>query len=131
MTNTPATTDTAPLPLLLAVAHALEMDRDASLGESVDYRRGMTRAVALLRLLSEDGPAPAPVPCPRSNDTVSRWHEGATLLYMPDPTASDPGPYIDGETVECSGCGANVPVTPIADHVRSVGRQYVARLAAH
>ncbi|MCL7377441.1 hypothetical protein [Streptomyces sp. 35G-GA-8] len=39
---------------LLAAAKALQLDRDAaSSGESSDYRRGMTRAVKVLRLLAE------------------------------------------------------------------------------
>jgi hypothetical protein len=52
MTEQPA------LPPLLAAASTLELDRDAaSSGESDDYRRGMTRAVELLRMLNEDEPA--------------------------------------------------------------------------
>jgi hypothetical protein len=59
VTETP---DQPALPPLLAAARALELDRDAaSSGESDDYRRGMTRAVKLLRLLNEEEPAgPAP-----------------------------------------------------------------------
>ena len=67
MTETP---DQPALPPLLAAARALELDRDAaSSGESDDYRRGMTRAVKLLRLLNEDEPAAASsaVPAPATD----------------------------------------------------------------
>ncbi|MFE6428129.1 hypothetical protein ACFVOB_22090 [Streptomyces rochei] len=43
---------------LEAAARTLELDRDAaSTGESRDYRRGMTRAVQMLRLLDRPEPA--------------------------------------------------------------------------
>jgi hypothetical protein len=67
VTETP---DQPALPPLLAAARALELDRDAaSSGESDDYRRGMTRAVKLLRLLNEDEPAAASsaVPAPATD----------------------------------------------------------------
>jgi hypothetical protein len=53
-------------PPLLAAAFALEMDRKESVGEGTNYRRGMARAIKLLRLLNEEAPtapagqAPAP-----------------------------------------------------------------------
>jgi hypothetical protein len=53
-------------PPLLAAAFALELDRKESVGEGTDYRRGMARAIKLLRLLNEEAPtapagqAPAP-----------------------------------------------------------------------
>lgn len=52
------TTPAAGLSELDAAAKTLELDRDASIGESSDYLRGMARAIAVLRLLDEPaGPA--------------------------------------------------------------------------
>ncbi|PPS89601.1 hypothetical protein [Streptomyces sp. MH60] len=75
--------------------------------------------------------APAAKPCPKSGGTVDRWHEGTNLLFAPDDDKPDPGPYTEGEHVTCPGCGADVPVTPVANNLRSAGRQYVARLPQH
>lgn len=72
-------------------------------------------------------------PCPGSGTTVDRYE-------MPGPFADpdgfyadapDPGPYTDGERVTCPSCAVEVPVTSIANTLRSAGRQYVARFAQH
>lgn len=76
-------------------------------------------------------PPVPPAACPMSGDTVSRWHAQPGPFDAIGEEMPDPGPYTEGETVTCSGCGATVPVTPVADTIRSAGRQYVARLAEH
>jgi hypothetical protein len=84
VTETP---DQPALPPLLAAARALDLDRDAaSSGESDDYRRGMTRAVKLLRLLSEDEPAAAAsaVPAPATDRAAELEQEVRRLRLMVD-----------------------------------------------
>lgn len=61
-----AQTNPTALPPLLAAARALELDRDAaSSGDSADYRRGLTRAAQLLRILNEDEPPAVAPPADR------------------------------------------------------------------
>ena len=77
----------------------------------------------------ETGARPA-VRCSKSGGTVSRW-------WSPDPMGVgdtnpvDPGPYRDGETIECPGCGASVAVTHRITNERETGTQYVGDLAEH
>lgn len=74
--------------------------------------------------------APA-APCPGSGATVSRWHSRQNPLDPMSEWTADPGPYAEGERVTCRHCSADVPVTPVANTLRSAGRQYVGRLAQH
>jgi hypothetical protein len=67
----------------------------------------------------------------RSGGTVSRWTQPVDPFNGMGPWTPDPGPYGQGEKVTCPGCAMEVEVTPVANNMRSSGRQYVARLAAH
>jgi hypothetical protein len=62
--------------------------------------------------------------------TVSRWHS-PDLFGEPNPNPVDPGPYQEGETVECRACGTEVAVTHRITNQRETGVQYVGDLAEH
>ncbi|MEU9558014.1 hypothetical protein [Streptomyces fumanus] len=91
MTNPTPDQPPAAQPPLLAAAFALELDRDASAGESAEYRRGMTRAVELLRTLNQDEPA-VPVP---SVDRAALRQRIADVLAAVDGWVFAPG-FKDG-----------------------------------
>lgn len=65
--------------------------------------------------------------------TVDRWYspDAWGVWGAPDPNPVDPGPYLDGETVECRACGETVAVTHRITNRRETGTQYVGNLAAH
>jgi hypothetical protein len=65
--------------------------------------------------------------------TASRWHspDPFGVWGERDPNPVDPGPYRDGETIECRTCGATVVVTHRITNKRATGTQYVGDLAAH
>jgi hypothetical protein len=46
--------------VLETAAQSLERDRDASIGESADFLRGMTRAIRVLRALGDLNPPTCP-----------------------------------------------------------------------
>lgn len=64
--------------------------------------------------------------------TVSRWHAPDPFGVWGEPSnPEDPGPYREGETVECRACGSIVVVTHRITNERETGTQYVGNLAEH
>lgn len=69
--------------------------------------------------------------CPRSGGTVDRWTQPVDPCNAAGDWTDDPGPFREGETAECPGCGAAVAVTHRVTNDRSSGTQYVGNLAEH
>ena len=65
--------------------------------------------------------------------TIDRWHQPDPwgVWGEPNPNPVDPGPFRDGEAVECRRCGKAVPVTHRITSRRETGTQYVGDLAEH